>query len=301
MNEIQAREILGCSATAGYKELKASYRRMMLVVHPDKAGKDFESQERAKVASSRVNHAWEYLEEREKSGLLGKVEAQSSSHSQSSRGRATYPHECDICGFAPAIKISAPMITSFIYFLRRSKYELNACKSCGLALSRIALRETLTKGWWGFGVFFVPHAIYRYYLNSSALSKIDPPSFRDPEVVTVSPYPLNIPKSPIKEPAPLIASAVAVLIIGAFLFSDTSNENDYASPSMYFGEVGTCYIQVPAMPGIQVQLADCNDSNATLRSTAIADADYLCPPLTLFTTNAVLPDGTIKIACLESI
>jgi hypothetical protein len=39
---------------------------------------------------------------------------------------------------------------------------------------------------------------------------------------------------------------------------------------------------------------DCSDSTATLKSTAIAEADYLCPPLTLFTTNAVLPDGTIK-------
>jgi len=55
------------------------------------------------------------------------------------------------------------------------------------------------------------------------------------------------------------------------------------------------------MPGIQVQLVDCNDSNATLRSIAIAEADYLCPSLTLFTTNAILPDGTIKTACLESI
>jgi DnaJ domain len=301
MNEIEAREILGCSSTAGYKELKASYRRMMLVVHPDKAGKDFESQERAKVASSRVNHAWEYLEEREKSGLLGKVEAQSPTNRQTSRGRATYPHECDICGFAPAIKISAPIITTFIYFLRRSKYDLNACKSCGLALSRMALRETLIKGWWGFGIVFVPHAIYRYYLNTVALGKIDPPSFRDPEVVTVSPYPLNIPKSPIKEPAPLIASTAALIIIGAFLFGDTSTENDYTAPSVYFGEVGTCYIQVSAMPGIQVQLVDCNDSNATLRSIAIAEADYLCPSLTLFTTNAILPDGTIKTACLESI
>ena len=301
MNETQAREILGCSASTGYKELKASYRRMMLVVHPDKAGKDFESQERAKEASSRVNHAWEYLEEREKNGVLGKVEAESYSNSQTSRGRATRSHECDICGFAPAIKISAPIITSFIYFLRRSKYELNACKSCGLALSRMALRETLIKGWWGFGIFFVPHAIYRYYLNTVSLGKTDPPTFRDPEVVTVSPYPLNIPKSPIKEPAPLIASAAALLIIAAFLFSDTSNENDYTSPSMYFGEVGTCYMQVPAMPGIQVQLVDCSDSTATLKSTAIAEADYLCPPLTLFTTNAILPDGTNMTACLESI
>ena len=40
MNELQAREILGCSTSAGYKELKAAYRRMIVMVHPDKAGQD---------------------------------------------------------------------------------------------------------------------------------------------------------------------------------------------------------------------------------------------------------------------
>lgn len=57
MNEMQAREILGCSSTANFKELKASYRRMIVMVHPDKAGQDDISQERAKEASSRLNHA----------------------------------------------------------------------------------------------------------------------------------------------------------------------------------------------------------------------------------------------------
>ena len=55
MNELQAREILGCSKSAGIKELKASYRRMIVMVHPDKAGQDAVSQDRAKEASSRLN------------------------------------------------------------------------------------------------------------------------------------------------------------------------------------------------------------------------------------------------------
>jgi curved DNA-binding protein CbpA len=71
MNEQLAREILGCSSSANFKEIKASYRRMIVMVHPDKAGQDTVSQERAKEASSRLNHAWEYLENREKQGSLG--------------------------------------------------------------------------------------------------------------------------------------------------------------------------------------------------------------------------------------
>jgi hypothetical protein len=300
MNELQAREILGCSTSASYKELKASYRRMIVMVHPDKAGQDSVSQERAKEASSRLNHAWEYLENREKLGILGKSEEDSTTSYQSSRGRATYPHECDICGFAPATKISAPIITSFLYFLRRGKYELNACKACGLAMSRMALRETLIKGWWGFGLFFVPHAIYRYYENVRALEKIDPPTYRDPEVITLSQYPFRVPPSPFKDPAPLITSAIALTIVGVFLFGGSSSSSSNSTPSMYFGEIGSCYEEVTTSEGDQIEMVDCTDSAATLRSIAVTDGDYLCPTETLYTTVANLPDGTVKRACLES-
>ena len=300
MNELKAREILGCSSTANFKEIKASYRRMIVMVHPDKAGQDSVSQERAKEASSRLNHAWEYLENREKQGLLGKTETETTNNYQSSRGRATYPHECDICGFAPATRISAPIITSFLYFLRRGKYELNACKACGLAMSRMALRETLIKGWWGFGLFFVPHAIYRYYENVRALGKIDAPSYRDPEVVTLSQYPFRVPPSPFKEPTPLIASAIALTIVGAFLFGSSSSSSTTYTPSSYFGEVGSCYEETTSGEGATLRMTDCTDSVATLRSIAVVDSDILCPTGSLYTTTANMPDGTKKIACLES-
>jgi hypothetical protein len=301
MNEQQAREILGCSSSANFKELKASYRRMIVMVHPDKAGQDAVSQERAKEASSRLNHAWEYLENREKQGLLGKAESESTTSYQSSRGRATYPHECDICGFAPATRISAPIITSFLYFLRRGNYELNACKACGLAMSRMALRETLIKGWWGFGLFFVPHAIYRYYENIRALAKIDMPSYRDPEVITLSQYPFRVPPSPFKQPAPLVASAIALSIVGTILFGSGSGSSTYTTPSMYFGEVGSCYEEITSAEGATLRMTDCTDSVATLRSIAVVDSDILCPTGSLYTTAANTPDGTIKRACLESI
>jgi hypothetical protein len=301
MNELQAREILGCSTSAGYKELKASYRRMIVMVHPDKANQDSISQERAKEASSRLNLAWEYIENREKQGLLGSAETETSSSYQPSRGRATYPHECDICGFAPATKISAPIVTSFLYFLRRGKYELNACKACGLAMSRMALRETLIKGWWGFGLFFVPHAIYRYYKNIRTLDKIDIPSYRDPEVVTLSQYPFRVPPTPFKQPAPLIATGIALSILGAIIFNGGSSSSTYTTPSMYFGEVGSCYQEVSAADGNKIKMIDCTDSSATLKSVAVTDGDYLCPTGTLYTTVANLPDGTVKTACLETI
>jgi hypothetical protein len=299
MNELKAREILGCSPSAGIKELKASYRRMIVMVHPDKAAQDSVSQERAKEASSRLNHAWEYLENRERQGLLGKADFESETSQQFSRGRATYPHECDICGFAPATKISAPFVSSFLYFFRRGKYNLNACRECGMAMSRMALRQTLIKGWWGLGIFFVPHVIYRYYENSRVLGRIDMPSFRDPEVITLSQYPFRVPPSPFKDPVPLITSAIAIAIIGVSIFGGSSGSTTYTTPPMYFGEVGSCYEEVTSAEGNKIQMVDCTDSGATLRSIAVTDADYLCPTTTLYTSAAKLPDGTLKVACLE--
>jgi len=301
MNELEAREILGCTTTSGFKELKASYRRMIVMVHPDKAGQDSISQERAKEASSRLNRAWEYLENREKQGLLGKPEMESNTRYQSSRGRTTYPHECDICGFAPATRISAPVITSFFYVLRRGKYELNACKACGLAMARMALRETLIKGWWGLGIFFIPHAIYRYYQNIRLLNKIDVPSFRDPEVATLSQYPFRVPPSPFKQPLPLIASGIALTIFGAIFFGGGSGSTTYSPPAMYFGEVGSCYEEIFSTEGTRINMIDCTDSGATLRSIALRDRDELCPIQTLYTTVTNLPDGSVKKVCLESL
>jgi hypothetical protein len=299
MNELQAREILGCSPTASFKEIKAAYRRMIVLVHPDKAGQDAISQDRAKEASSRLNHAWEYLENREKQGLLGKQDSESTYESTSSRGRATYPHECDICGYAPATKISAPIITSFVYFLRRGKYELNTCKACGITMSRMALRETLIKGWWGLGLFFVPHAIFRYFMNMNALKKIDEPTYRDPEVITLSQYPFRVPTSPFRQPAPLVATAIALTILGAIISSDPSGTGTNSTPSMYFGEVNSCYEEVSSADGQKIKMSECSSSSATLKSVAVVDADYLCPASTLYTTVANLPDGTTKTACLE--
>ena len=227
MNETEAREILGSSKSASYKDLRAAYRRMILLVHPDKAEQDDLSQVRAKEASSRINEAWEYLDAREKQGVLGNLDQEASPRENQKSGRATYAHECAICGFAPATKISAPIVISFIYFVRGGKYQLSACRSCGLTMSRMALRESLIKGWWGLGIFMMPHAIFRYFMNVKALSKIDFPAFRDPSVVTPSQYPLQVPKSPFKEPIPLIASAVAIIGIVAILFGGSSNSSNY--------------------------------------------------------------------------
>jgi hypothetical protein len=302
MNERQAREILGCSKSASYKELRAAYRRMIVMVHPDKAEQDVFSQERAREASSRLNYAWEYLERREKEGSLGKADSEpTTTNYQAPRGRATYPHECQMCGFAPATKISAPMVSSFLYSIRRGKYELNACKPCGLAMSRMALRETLIKGWWGLGLIFVPHAIYRYIQNIRALNRIDLPTHRDPDVATLSQSPSLVPRSPLREPAPLIATAVALTIIASLISTGGPSSSSEATPSMYFGQVGSCYKEVSTAEGSKIQMIDCTSPTATLKSIAITDANYLCPTGTLATSVANLPDGTVKRACLGSV
>jgi hypothetical protein len=293
MNEIEAREVLGASKNATFKELKAAYRKLILLVHPDKAEKDELSQKRAREATSRLNLAWEYIENREKDGSLGKDEYSSSN--TKSFGRNTKSHECDLCGYAPAVKISAPMITTFYIFFRRGKYELNSCRSCGLAISRMALRETLVKGWWGIGVFFVPHAIYKYFQNSKLLSTIDFPRFRDPEVVTMSNFPLAVLKSPLREPLPLITSLVAVTILSFIIFSGGSSTNSTQVNPSYFGEVGTC---VKLVSGEMLQMVSCDSSEAIYRSVMEVDEASQCPAYSLYTTTTLPPSGLSKVACL---
>ena len=299
MNEHKAREILGCTPEASYKELKSSYRRMIMMVHPDKAGQDVTSQERAKEASARLNYAWEYLENREKQGLLGKAETQQSSYAEPTRGRRTYPHECDVCGFAPAVRISAPMISSFLYFFRRGKYQLNTCQDCGIAMSRMALRSSMLKGWWGLGLFFMPNIVYRYFVNMSALKKMDPPRYRDPEVVTLSQYPLGKPPSPFTEFVPMVASALAIFIATALIFGGATESTIPSAPTYYFGEIGSCYKDLQTVDGNTLQMVDCLDTEAAFRSISVKDFDYLCPEGTRYTTVAKMPDGTEKRACLE--
>jgi hypothetical protein len=163
----------------------------------------------------------------------------------------------------------------------------------------MALRETLVKGWWGLGLVFVPQAIYRYFENVRALGKIDAPSYRDPEVVTLSQYPFRVPVSPFKEPLPLIASGLALAIVGALLFGGSSSSNNYSAPSFYFGEVGSCYEEVTSADGNKIRMVECTNSGANLKSVAVVDSTLLCPSTSVYTTEASLPDGTSKTACLE--
>jgi hypothetical protein len=299
MNEHKAREILGCTPDASFKELKSSYRRMIMMIHPDKAGQDLTSQERAKEASAHLNFAWEYLENREKQGLLGKAETQQNSYTESSRGRRTHSHECDVCGFAPAVRISAPMVSSFIYFLRRGKYELSACQDCGIAMSRISLRSSMLKGWWGLGLFFMPNIVFRYFANMNILKKMDPPRYRDPEVVTLSQYPMGRPPSPFTELVPMVASSLAILIVVAVAFGGATESSRPSTPTYYFGQIGSCYKDLQSVEGNKLEMVDCLDADATFRSISVKDFDYLCPTGTRYTTVAKMPDGTEKRACLE--
>ena len=172
---------------------------------------------------------------------------------------------------------------------------MNSCRSCGLAISRMALRETLIKGWWGIGIFFVPHAIYKYFQNSKLLSKIDFPKFRDPEVVTMSNFPLAVLKSPLKEPLPIITSLTAVAILAFIIFSGGSSSNSTQVTSSYFGEVGTC---VKEVSGNMLQMVSCDSSEATYRSVMeVSDASE-CPSYSLYTTTTSPPNRPSKVACL---
>ncbi len=136
--------------------------------------------------------------------------------------------------------------------------------------------------------------------NIQALKKIDIPTYRDPEVVTLSEYPFMVPPSPFKQPAPLVASAIALTIIGAiFSGGSATSTNTYSEPSYYFGEVGSCYEVVTVAEGQKIQMSDCTNTSSTLKSVAVVDYALQCPSTSIYTTEANPSDGTTKTACLQ--
>ena len=306
MNEKAAREILGISDNASFKEIKTAYRRMLLMIHPDKVGQDRESQDQAQRVTSRINQAWEYLEEREKNGLLGSPDLTSdSTNSFNSTGRMPFMDECSFCGFSPAIPISGTNVKTFIFWFSKGKYEMNACKNCGIAMARFSLRESLLRGWWGVGLIFIPQVLLDYFRNMRKLRNLESPKNRDPNVYSLGVFPMFVPRSPLLQPLPILVSLFAIAVI-INLIMGSGNSNNYGASnfpksSSYVGQLGTCYKQVNSNGVQRVQMVDCAGSEATLKSVSEVEYSGSCPITAEYTIESRRNDNSTFVACLEKL
>lgn len=274
MLEKDAREILGVNSSASYAEIRKQYRQLAKVMHPDNARIEAADKEQAAAAMSKVNQAWEIIESRQKSGLLGAVEAEPSQFSTETRTPSS--SECFICGFTPATYFKAPSVSSFIIWGQVRGFEGIACKNCGLTMSRLAMKASMRKGWWGFGVLYMPWVIFSWLKNENKFRRLGDPENRNSHVVSILPYPSPIERNPLKDPFSVIASIVAiVLLVSIALHPSSSSQGANAIDSSQFGVQGTCYTVDSAKQ--TVALSDCTNTFAALTSLGEASDQASCP------------------------
>ncbi len=295
MLERDAREILGVNSSTSYADIKKRYRQLAKVIHPDNARIDAADKEQATIAMSKVNEAWETIESRQKSGLLGLSEMESSQFSTQSR--MPNSTECYICGFTPAIYFKAPSVSSFIIWGQVRGFEGVACKNCGITMSRLAMRDSMRKGWWGLGILSMPWVIYSWMRNENKFRKLGKPENRDALIVSMLPYPSPIERNPLKDPLSVMATMVAaVLIVSAILQPSPNSQGTGGVDSSQFGLPGTCY----SMDSVKqtVGLTDCSNPLAVQTSLGEAADQASCPSGTEVSVAITKQDSTKGVACL---
>lgn len=295
MLEKDAREILGVISSTSYADIKKRYRQLAKVMHPDNARIDAADKVQAASAMARVNEAWETIESRQKSGLLGTLETESSQFSTQSR--IPNSSECFICGFIPATYFKAPSVSSFIIWGHLRGFEGVACKNCGLSMSRLAMRDSLRKGWWGLGILSMPWVIYSWLKNENKFRKLGKPENRDPLIVSMLPYPSPIERNPLKDPLSVIATMVAVvLVVFVILQPNPNSQGAGGIDSSQFGLQGTCYTVDSAKQ--TVGLDNCSNPFAVQTSLGEATDQASCPTGTEDSISITKQDGTKGVACL---
>jgi len=234
MNENLAREILGLSPSSNFRAAKTAYRNLVRIHHPDRAGSDPAAQNRASETMSRINEAWEYLEQREKAGVYGTTDS-STSNSYSShvwiKVRARRPDECELCGSAPAKRVDVRGLQQIIFRYALIGYKGVLCKSCAQSAGREALRTTLLQGWWGLLWFINYYFVISLLIKLFNVGRMKSPSFRDIRVVAPFDIPLFPGRHPLRQPAPVVFFIGASLLLVSSIFSSSSSTTSSSSNS----------------------------------------------------------------------
>lgn len=274
MLEKDAREILGVTMSSSYAEIRKRYRQLAKVMHPDNVRIEEADKGQAGVAMSKINQAWEKIESRHKSGLLGTLETEPSQFSNETR--TPNSAECFICGFTPATYFKAPSVSSFIIWGHTRGFEGIACKNCGLSMSRLAMGVSMRTGWWGLGVLYMPWVIISWLRNENKFRRLGEPEKRNPNIISILSYPSPLARNPLKDPLGVIASLVAlVLLISIVLYPNPSGQGVGAIDSSQFGIQGTCYTLDSTKQ--TVALSDCSNPFAVESSLGTASDRSGCP------------------------
>lgn len=283
MNESIARKILGLASDANFRAAKIAYRNLVRIHHPDRAATDQAAQRLASERMSQINEAWEYLEQREKSGVFGQADGTTSSWQSSTdwiKYRNRNPDECELCGSTPAKKFDVRGLQQIIFRYALIGYRGTLCKSCAQSAGREALRTTLLQGWWGLFWFINYYFILALSIKLWVISRMKSPLFRDLRVITPFDVPLSPGKSPLRQPVPLFFFVGSLLLLGtSFVPSDSSVSPTPSSTNQSTGSSNTPTLKCWTEPNEtgKVRVVGCNSFEAHLIELARVFDESRCP------------------------
>ena len=146
----------------------------------------------------------------------------------------TLPNACQICGGTPVAQVTLRSVVAFVIMGVTSTQSGVFCRDCGLALFRKRMSQTLLTGWWGFLHFFVNLGVIVGNLSARAhLARLAAPT-RDPGAQFLSPG------RPVFFRAGFAVTAVALVVVGAFLISEAMKPPPAPFPPEDLGFIGDC-------------------------------------------------------------
>jgi hypothetical protein len=244
-------------------EAQAAYRRRAAMLHPDKhAAASPGLQQEATRAMQQLNEA------------LAVLQQPGPPEQETIESRPPLPHECTYCGYTPAVHVTVRRVTGFLVGHRVEGISQPLCGACGLSAWREMQAATLTRGWWGWLAWArTLHVLVTNLPARRALTRLDPPSTRAPEVCAL----LLVPGPPVRplprRPAVWTSCAVALLLAIAVALADPEPDPETAPPDPQPGlpPAGTCFDHV----GLSVA---CDSASAIAQVTNHADNATSCVP-----------------------
>lgn len=254
MNLSRAHATLGVDEKTSLIEVRARFRARARIVHPDRAGNEPGLLAEAQQAMGELSEAWAVIRSAEKAGT--RAREREPDDGNDAYGRFPRLGECDMCGSAPAARISLRTVIGLFFLHRNNQLDFELCKPCGRSMFREAQSATLIRGWWGvvapwLNIVILVQNVYKIRSHS----RMNAPRSRDPEVMT--PFPPGIPLArPVASRlGPWLATLAFLAVVGAIVIDAVEAP---AEQSPLTRQIGTCVAS-------EGRAVECDDATAAYR------------------------------------
>jgi hypothetical protein len=203
MDLATAGAILGVPKDATIDDVKHAYRARAQLLHPDRAEARLKTH--AQQAMAQLNQA--YAEFRQAPRYEAprrsspppppppRASEQPPDPPPASEGRLPGINECDLCGSAPALRISLSSVTGLLIRWKAETQTPKVCRQCATAVYNETQARVLIRGWWSWAGFII--SLVALAQNHFALrrhrNQVSPIISRDPLVISPHPLPLHSP------------------------------------------------------------------------------------------------------------